>query len=515
MSESDSPRKAHIGRFLILAGAFVLLSLNSYSQNYIYSENCRKAWESILNFEFGQARLALDAEKKAHPQNLFPVYCENYIDFLVLFTGEDQSAFNVLKNRKSERIEILEKGDQNSPYYRYFLANIYLQWGFTRIKFGEYATAALELRKAYELLKENQKMFPDFVPNSLALGLLHAMIGVIPESYRWVTNLIGLEGSISGGLREIRSVLDHPDSDPFTTGLKPIAFVFAAVLEVNLSKNKQAANDLIIRFDNDPVLAKYKECPIIVYAKASVYLKTGKNESALALLGSYHQPASAAHLWFLSFFHGTALLNKLDPAATSEFQLFLANFKGQNYLKTACQKIAWSSLIHGDTAKYSAYMLKIKTLGDKNIDEDKQAYAEAKEGLIPVVPLLKARLLFDGGYYSQATNILLNQKLSEYIKNKRDFAEYNYRFGRIAHETGQTQKAIKYYSQAVSAGRDLPQYYAAGSALQLGLIYENQKKYREADSCYKICLSLDYTEYKTSLNQKAKAGVNRLKKRNP
>ena len=515
MTVTDSAGKARFRRLLILVGAFVLITCSARSQNYLYSDNCKKAWESILNFEFQQARVSIDIEKRTHPQNLFPVYFENYIDFLVLFTGEDQAAFNVLKNNKSERVEILESGDKNSPYYRYFLANIYLQWGFTRIKFGEYATAALELRKAYELMKENQKLFPEFVPNNIALGLLHAMIGVIPESYRWIANLIGLEGSISGGLQEIRVVLDRQNADAFTSGLKPISFVFAAVLEVNLGKNRQAASDLVKRFDNDPELSRYKESPIIVYAKASVYLKTGRNEPALNLLDNYHQPASAARLWFLDFFHGTALLNKLDPSAINEFQGFLANFKGQNYLKTACQKIAWSYLIHGDTVKYKANMTRIKTLGDKNIDEDKQAYEEAKSGVIPVVPLLKARLLFDGGYYEKATDILLNQKLTEYIKDRRDLAEYYYRLGRIAHETGQSQKAIKYYSQAISAGRELPQYYAAGSALQLGLIYENQKRYAAADSCFKICLSLDYTEYKTSLNQKAKAGVNRLKSRNP
>jgi tetratricopeptide (TPR) repeat protein len=160
-------------------------------------------------------------------------------------------------------------------------------------------------------------------------------------------------------------------------------------------------------------------------------------------------------------------------------------------------------------------MTKIKTIGHKDIDEDKQAYAEAKSGIMPVIPLLKARLLFDGGYYTQAMDILLNQKLGEYIKNKRDLAEYYYRLGRITHETGQAQKAIRYYTQAIASGRELPQYYAAGAALQLGLLYENQKRYTEADSCFKLCMSLDYTEYKTSLNQKAKAGVNRLKKTNP
>jgi len=47
------------------------------------------------------------------------------------------------------------------------------------------------------------------------------------------------------------------------------------------------------------------------------------------------------------------------------------------------------------------------------------------------------------------------------------------------------------------------------------LIYENKGAYARADSAYHLCLSIKPREYKTSLHQKAKAGLNRLKKVQP
>jgi hypothetical protein len=45
----------------------------------------------------------------------------------------------------------------------------------------------------------------------------------------------------------------------------------------------------------------------------------------------------------------------------------------------------------------------------------------------------------------------------------------------------------------------------------MGLLFENQGEDARADSAYRVCLSINPREYKTSLHQKAKAGLSRLK----
>jgi len=138
------------GKTLLLSGAF-LFFIHLSSAQYLFNDQCQKAYLSILSLEFKGARMLLESEKRQNTTNLIPVYLENYIDFLTLFIGENRVQFEELKRNKSIRIDILEEGNTNSPYYRFCLAEINLQWAFARLKFGDYTAAALEIRKAYQL----------------------------------------------------------------------------------------------------------------------------------------------------------------------------------------------------------------------------------------------------------------------------------------------------------------------------------------------------------------------------
>jgi tetratricopeptide (TPR) repeat protein len=110
---------------------------------------------------------------------------------------------------------------------------------------------------------------------------------------------------------------------------------------------------------------------------------------------------------------------------------------------------------------------------------------------------------------------MLDNPVKSYVKTRKDLTEYTYRLARIYHETGNIPKALDYYQQTVTRGKDEAYYYAASSSYQMGLIYENMGNYPKADNFYRLCISLKNTEYKTSLNQKAKAGLNRLRKMQP
>ena len=56
-----------------------------------------------------------------------------------------------------------------------------------------------------------------------------------------------------------------------------------------------------------------------------------------------------------------------------------------------------------------------------------------------------------------------------------------------------------------------PYYFAANAALQLGIIYEKQADFKKAAEYYELAQSMENVEYKNSINQKAKAGLNRIK----
>ncbi|MEL6986374.1 MAG: tetratricopeptide repeat protein, partial [Bacteroidota bacterium] len=70
--------------------------------------------------------------------------------------------------------------------------------------------------------------------------------------------------------------------------------------------------------------------------------------------------------------------------------------------------------------------------------------------------------------------------------------------------------ALAAYNTSIQKGKSLPYYFACNAALQSGLIYETQKDYKQATYFFRLCRSMKPEEYKTSLHQKAKSGLQRL-----
>ncbi|NQV01912.1 MAG: hypothetical protein HQ542_04665 [Bacteroidia bacterium] len=443
---------------------------------------------------------------------MIPIYLENYIDFFKLFTGENNLMFETLKRNKSNRLDQLGRGDKGSPYYRFCMAGVTLQWAFVRLKFGEYTTAAFEIRRAYKLLKENQKRFPEFLPNQIGLGILHIIVGLVPDQYKWLANLAGLEGTIPEGVSELWNVLNYSGDNPVFSLFKPEACFYLAFIDINLVNNKEESLSLIQRFDRDTIMQQYNQSPLIIYAKSSIFMKNGRNNEVITLLHNYHAPPNTYPFIFLYYLEGLARLNNLDPSAVTYLNRFVKEFTGINYIKSGYQKLAWVYLLQGDTLLYHEEIEKAGTRGNSIVDEDKQAHSEYNVWIIPAIPLLKARLLFDGGYYEEALKVLLNTPLDSYMRSRKDLTEYTYRLARIYHAKGYLPKAIQYYTSTVVNGRNLPHYFAANAALNLGWIYEERGNFIAADTNYRLCASMKYDEYENSLRQKAKAGLGRLKK---
>ncbi len=509
-SNNVKTKALYRSRFFLIS-AFVFISASLFSQ-YDFNDRCQDTYREILNFRFDEASNLLQTESEQHPDNLIPVCLENYIDFFTLFTGEDRVVFETLKRNKSIRINHLESGDKDSPYYRFCLAGVNLQWAFIRLKFGEYTTAAFEIRRAYLLLKENKERFPDFLPNEIGLGILHIIVGLIPDQYKWLASLAGLEGTVTEGVLELKNVLNYSDDNPVYSLFKPDACFYLAFIDINLENNRDESLSLIRMFDQDPILQHYSQSPLIIYAKSSIFMKTGKNDEVITLLSSYTPPSGTHPFIFLNYLEGLARLNNLDTSAITYLNRFVNEFTGINYIKSCYQKLAWAYLLKGDTTRYFQEIQKAGAMGNAIVDEDKQAHSEYNVGIIPAIPLLKSRLLFDGGYYSEALKMLLSTPLDRYVRSRKDLTEYTYRLGRIYHASGNLPKAIQYYSSTITNGRNLPHYFAANAALNLGWIYEGQENYIAADTNYRLCASMKYDEYENSLRQKAKAGLSRLKK---
>lgn len=489
-------------KFLPLILLLQLLPVSSQGE-FVFNANCTAAYNEVINLHFNKAKQLLSAEKKANPTNIIPEYIESYIDFLTAFVTEDEKAFENLKEKRSERLELIEKDDQRSPYYLLTMAEVNLQTAIIKIKFQEYLTAAYEFRKAYKLLEANEKKFPGFVPNKKCLGLLHALIGAVPSNYKWLVKILGFHGTIQQGIGEMRDLLEVTQKNSAYAYMHDETMIMLMFFEFHLLKNGKSAIELAKQIESK------NNGPLHLFAINSIYLYSGDNEKTIALLSNRKPNPEAFRLNYLDFMLGTAKMNALDFTAEKDFKTYLDNFKGKSFVKSACQKLAWIHLLSDDTIGYRQYINLIKTRGNDFTDEDKQAIKEAEAKEIPNTYLLRARLLFDGGYYDRAVTEIAGKPM-RYFPSYRDQLELIYRLARIYDRQGQKEKAIDNYEKTIRFGETKTFYFAANAALYLGLLYENAGDTDNAAKSYQKCLSLRNHEYQNSIDQKAEAGLNRL-----
>ena len=142
------------------------------------------------------------------------------------------------------------------------------------------------------------------------------------------------------------------------------------------------------------------------------------------------------------------------------------------------------------------------------LDEDKSAQKEYDSGTAPNTTLLRARIQFDGGFFTEALKTLIQSSSATFTAEES--LEFTYRLGRIHDELSNQSDAISYYQMTMQNGAESKRYFAANSSLMMGLLYEKSGNPNKALEAFKACSSFNNSEYRNSILQKAKAGIQRL-----
>ena len=468
-----------------------------------WSDRARVAYEKVLQLRFREAQSYINRLKINEPDNLIVHHIENYRDFFTVYLNEDQAEFNRLERNKDDRLNAIEEGDEDSPYYLYLQANIRLQWALARLKFREYATAVFEINKAYKLLVKNQKRFPDFMPNRKDLGILHALAGTVPENYRWAMELLtALDGTYADGRRELEEVIAYAQSNDFV--FEKELYVSYAYLLLQLGKDDAGAWNVIREGDLSPDTS-----PMDCFVMANMAMRSGRNDRAIELL--LHRPAGRTFHPFpyLDFMLGNAKLRRGDADADVYLKKYLAEHRGKNFLKETYQRLAWYALLNGNPNGYQSYLREVDRHGTTDESSDAVAQRAYDTQERPDPDLLRARLLFDGGYLDRSYELLTSMRNRSFAHPALQL-EYTYRFARLTHEMGRTDEALDLYQQTILHGRDRPEYYACRAALERGHIYEQRRNREAARRAFHTCLDIDPDEHRSDLHHKAKAGLSRL-----
>ena len=482
---------------------FVLIAGLPAQSFYVeYDQRFHNIYKDIIDLKLEGVPQKIKSYKLENPYNLSSLHLDNYLDFFTLFINEDIAEFETRKKNKSQRIKALDNNlSDDNPYKRFLKAEIHLQWALTRSKFGELFKASREIYSAYNLLTQNQEEFPNFIYNKKSLSILHSLVETITLP-GVVKSVLGLEGSIALAKQEIDDVIDYARDGDFVFLQEADAIkTFVLFYQAN---EKQEAWEFMLSSSLNP-----KESLLALFLVSKIAQRIGKNDYAIQLLEKRPSGNIYSQFYYLDYQLGLSKLRKLDPDAKIFLERFVNNFKGRHFIKEAYQKLAWSSLIFdNDIRGYKKFMALIKTKGEDLVDDDKQALRESKLNEIPNLMLLKARLLFDGGYYN-AAKLELENNISLIESNTELYSEFNYRLGRISQELKMEKEAIKYFEDTIENG-DSESYFVCNAALQTALIYEKHEDIASAKKYFRKCLSLQPKTYKRSLHQKAKTGLERI-----
>lgn len=493
-----------IKKFVFISFIILSNSLNSFAY-YEFDKKLDLAFSQILTLHFTEAESLLQEEKTEKPDNDLRLLYLNYIDFLKAIITDGKDEFELLKNNSAIRLEELNKNKNNpsSPFHLFVESEILIQQALLRIKFNEYIISAGEIRKAYKLIHNNEKLFPGFILNKKISGILNVFVGSVPHQYQWIIKYAGMEGNITDGIKELRTLYLNIESSPFKSYQPEILYYLGSIY----SSFSIPVDSFMF---SDKILALKNSNPLVAFVYTNIFMKQGENEKALEILNSTLLKKSNELFIYLYYKRGLARLRKLDFTSSKDFEYFLNHYKGVSNIKSAYQKLAWVYLIQGDTIKYKENLRKCMENGVALNEDDIAAKEEAESGEIINVYLLRARLYFDGGYYDHSLSEISKRKI-ENFPHYSDQLEVTYRLGRIMQMTGKKEKAINYFEMTIKNGLSSRYYFAANSALMLGLIYEEEKQKNKAELYYKKCLSIKHEQYKNSIDQKALAGLDRIK----
>jgi hypothetical protein len=471
---------------------------------FYYSNACVEAQKHIAALRLNKAAQILSDEKKAQPNNAAVLLLENYIDFYRIVTSLDYSTFKDMEQQKSARLNAFKTIPENSPFHLYAQSELHLQFAFAKAMREEYVGAMFEFRSAYNLANDNLKKFPSFLPSQKTVGMFSALLGTTGKSYKWVLNIAGLRGNFNEGLALLEKYFEKKVGDEFVLD-KQFAVFYYALLQLNYG-DKQLA----WKFCKDHT-ADYASSLMSCYLRGYTGMRTAQKEEAIEVFAA--RPKSSEYQKFdaLEFYYALCKLYRLDHDADKHFKHFIANTKTKVLVKEAYRWLAWYYLVNNDYDKHVIYAGLMKRHGSRFNEEEKNMLYEIDKKISPDAIVLKARLLYDGGYYQRAEDMIAshpNQNWrSDYQKQ-----EYYYRYARIMEAQHKLSKASEYYQLVIkNSSENTPYHFAPFASFYQGLIYKQLGFTQLAKSYLNNVSKYSKAEYAESIQIRAQNALQQIK----
>lgn len=467
--------------------------------NFVYTSQILLAHQQIYNLYLREARKLIDEEAKISPENR-AVHTTRAMLLFAEATAADvdeltRKNINLLKKLLKE----IESDREQSIHHFLGRIEIYLYSGMLQVRLDNRFRAASDFLSAYNLAKSTYHQYPKDAMVRLIWGNMMATLGSLPPDLRRYLSIIGYTGDVEKGLQLMKSahrtIVQQREYKPYLTKASLLYLI----------TTKQLVDTEEILPQSEGINANENFCTAVVCAK--VLMEQGYNEAALHLLENNKPKAGQVKLHYYNFLLGKARLAAGKAEAEQSFLAFLKDYKGKHHIKATYKFLAWHYLLKDQVEKADSLRQLIPYVGHTVIGPDQQAEREAREPLNKT--LIKARVLFDGGYLSEALQVLQSDTTLECCPTDAEKAEYYYRLGRIYQKQGYIYLALDAFERAIET-QNVSSFNRANAALQAALLYEKLGLMEKAKNNFQKCLAMKNFPYQEGLHQKAKAGLERI-----
>lgn len=492
-----------MSRYKVLQRLFLTLSavliLGVANAKYVkYTPELKKAHSLLVQLKFDEASAIIE---KASDENAVKHYLQGAQLLVRLFISEDEDFFKDQLDFVDDKMSIIEDLDDEEPYRAVMLSEMHLAKAILHGKYKNYIKSAWNFYKAFHLLENNYEEFPSFIPNYVPLGVLYTATGSLPEDYKSVAGLFGIGGDTDQGIKLIKKGYWRSIADEDASFYREYYGFIYSYIKYYLDPEDKSVTPKTLGLD-------FESSSFLIYMQCLADIKEGNNAQALEYL--LNRPMGEGYYPFnyLDYFTGKTALPLQPDTAVYYFKQYLSKNGEGHYVKSTYRYLAWYELLYGDDAAYRNYLQLISTRGQAKIGADKQAMTELEEGFNKT--LISARLLYDAGAYAKAVEFMEGIPQEKCCTTDIHRVEYYYRLGRSYQGLERYEKAIINFQKALT-GKLKDDTYALGtSALQLGIIYEDQGKSESATKYFKLCLKYDDYPFYEGNHQRAKAGLSRL-----
>ena len=422
------------------------------------------------------------------PQSPQKVFLENYHITLDALINDNAESHSRLEENISKHIKIIESSRKEIPHLENLLiSRLHLNMALVHIHFGYNFKGILSYRQANRYMKEQLKNYPDVEENKGIQAIIEIFSGSIPDNYKTLAGLAGFSGNMDRGFELLNDYLEYSRQTDY---LHHEALLWNSFIGSRY-------NSFIPDFNSHDIRV-VKQSNILSFFYGFSLLKQRKPVETLEIIKE-NNPNNFPLKYYLQGIANLTLLN--IEAAKSSLTSFLAYCKGACYNSDTARKLYWIAFLENNRKDMELWKNRAVISKIPQTTVDKEAINECSRNDLINAELLKARLLFDGGNYQKAMELVLNVEIS--TSNKNWIVEKEYRTGRIFLTMEQSDNAIKHFKQCVdNYSSEIKSYYPAYSALELATIFHNKRMYDERDKWIKKCNELNTGDYQYEIKEK-------------